>query len=466
MTRVFKKYAQVFKLKKILLFILFFNSCTTTQSLVLDRKPQGKIDDPEIEFIEPFSNLDKAKTLIVSWIDGNSKYIERLHQIVSQINKSEKSKISMHVSIPTTYSPEEFFSPVNRPDGEPFDNFKTWMSNKADFADTTYSVHTSLQNPWMQDFGDYVLLKYKNSEEKQGVFLDTNYYGGNLGSPDLSSIAKKLEIPLLNANNYKKNEKSTDGDRGGNIEATNTGEFLVGNTMSATLLKKIKMFSKKEPILVNTNFLLVGHVDEIYSVVPAKNNCGAALVYADPLYALSLTRQSPHKYGTLLDSYLNSLNYFLKKGIAQNKRLTVDDFDLTRAIRTKTEFKDADWSIKTMVRVSKLIYSDVQKITSKSSCLSETIPLPIVLDASPEFDSPEGENDFIRRLVPFINPINMIVLNGHAIFEKPMFEDVVIAELSKVFGDKIHLITDDDGFSAYSLGYGSTHCSTNVVREK
>lgn len=428
----------------------------------------------DVEYATPVSNLKPAKELMVSWLDGNQDYIEELLLLVNQHNKKNPKTppIRLVVTVPDNYGQESMYGGGMRPSGEPLADFKKWKAA----VQAKYKIkaqepipylvgvlHGAIQNPWMQDVGEQFNFKFKNDPVMKSGYLDTNYHGGHNGTDELIATSALLKFPNINAQNYISDEAPNDGDRGGNIEVTHENKLLIGNTISSQLLAQLKKITKQDPIIVNTQFLLVGHVDEIMTVVSAKNSCGAALLYADPLYAINLVLKHPGKYNINLDSFTENIRYFIKPSSKNKSNLTVDDFDLTKPLREINGDMSVDWSVLAMLKAARDIRAGVDKVVKASKCAPQVIALPVYLDLSPEFFFEDPEIDYNSRLlVPYRSPVNLLLLGSTAILEKPDFEDVVKMELGKVFGNNIHFVQADMG--NYQMAYGSVHCSSNMMR--
>lgn len=82
---------------------------------------------------------------------------------------------------------------------------------------------------------------------------------------------------------------------GGNIEGLPQGHCLVGNNAKLEHLKAL--CPSDRTLQIETDWLRVGHVDEIVSLVPLKNppqgKCSSAVLIASPRKALELLRENP-----------------------------------------------------------------------------------------------------------------------------------------------------------------------------
>lgn len=430
---------------------------------------QVKITDADIKKISLFNQTDKPTHLVVSWLENNGPLVDELYALVLDYNKAaaKEDQISLVVSIPLNYGAENMFSEEMRPDGEPYaDAKKQYAKLQAKYKTKKSLPHlqffnsTEPQNPWMQDYGDVLEVELKDGSKKT-VLMDTNYYGSTDGSKAVNELAKLLKLPVYNPNNYAVDELPNDGDRGGNLEVTHENLMYVGNTISDKLSAKLQKLSGVKPITLDTQFLVVGHIDEIMSIVPAKNKCGAALVYADPVYAINLAFLG--KTGkSAIDNYLPNMAYFLKKASLSKKApYTIADFDLTKQVRDDEIVGDTE--VLNMLKAAVSIKKNVDTVVANSKCLEQVIGLPVQMVGNPEL----GEDSFeltTRNLVPLSSPVNLVALGNTLILKEPLFKEQVIAELSKISGSKVHMIKAN--MTSYDMGFGAFHCATQVIRKR
>lgn len=429
---------------------------------------QVKITDADIKKVSLFNQTDKPTHLVVSWLENNEELIDELYALVLDYNKAaaKEDQISLIVSIPLNYGPVRMFSEEMRPDGEPYTDAKKQYAKlqakyktKKALPNLQFLNSTETQNPWMQDYGDVLEVELKDGTKKT-VLMDTNYYGGNIGSKAVNELAKLLKLPVYNPNNYGTDGYANDGDRGGNLETTHENKMYFGNTISEKLQSKLTTLSGTKPIMLDTQFLIVGHVDEIMSIVPAKNKCGAALVYADPVYAMNLV-MTFQAGNTSMEDLIVNIFYFLK----DKKKLppfTLADFDLTKKPREGENF-NGDTDVLNMLKAATSIKKNVAAVVANSKCLEQVIALPVQMTGDPELGEDISEAK-TRNLVPLSSPTNLVALGNTLVLKKPFFEKQVIQELQKIPGSKVHIIKAN--MSAYDRGLGAFHCATQVIRKR
>ncbi len=430
---------------------------------------QVKIADSDIKKISLFNQTDKPTHLVVSWLENNGELVDELYSLILNYNKTvaKEDQMSLIVSIPLNYGAISMFSNEMRPDGEPYADAKQQYAKlqakyktKKALPNLQFFNSAETQNPWMQDYGDVLEVELKDGTKKT-VLMDTNYDGGNKGAKAVNELAKLLKLPVYNPNNYAPDEYANDGDRGGNLETTHENIMYFGNTISDKLSAKMQKLSGVKPIKLDTQFLIVGHVDEIMSVVPAKNKCGAALVYADPVYAINLAFMG--KTGkAAIGNFLPNMKYFLKKSSLSKKApYTIADFDLAKQVRDEQIV--ADTEVLNMLKAAVSIKKNVDTVVANSKCLEQVIGLPVVMSSDPEMGD-EAFEQTTRNLVPLSSPTNLVALGNTLILKAPLFEEQVVAELSKIPGSKVHIIRAN--MTAYDRGLGAFHCATQVIRKR
>lgn len=425
---------------------------------------------------KPLSNLQRPTEVIVSFLEHNEEYIEALYRLIMSKNeKDPQNEITLVVSVPDNYGPASMFDERNRPSGEPMENFKQWEAKlkrqlgvKA-LPSFIMVPDSGAMNPWMQDIGEPMAFRLSGSARYTKGFLDTNYAGGQLSSSSAQSIFKALNIPIYNAKNYADGEGPNDGDRGGNIEATPEGRFFVGSTISPKLLARLEEFSGQKPFVADTSFLLVGHIDEIYSFVPVRDRCGFGLVHADSLAMINLIWSDRGKWENYnISGSRSSIEYFLKAEYRKKTKLTIDHFDLSRPVRKADNGLPSydDWVIKQNLFVYKKMAADIARLKNEMSCLETVVGLPTVFEYPPEFSLEDLRDSQERSLVPLGSAINHLILGEDLIVKEPFFSKPVRAALERVFRpNNIHFLGDKVNFSEYERNYGSTHCSTMVIRQ-
>lgn len=121
-------------------------------------------------------------------------------------------------------------------------------------------------------------LTTKKIEDDTPTWPKSNLIGPNTG--------------LFRFENFQINQGLNAGDFGGNIEIippTNSwplGRIVVGNTISQKLLHFLKDQELQSPFTIETEWLRVGHVDEVISIIP--DNKKWTIIVPDPVRAKTI----------------------------------------------------------------------------------------------------------------------------------------------------------------------------------
>ncbi|NLI75039.1 MAG: hypothetical protein GX442_01200 [Candidatus Riflebacteria bacterium] len=142
---------------------------------------------------------------------------------------------------------------------------------------------------WMQDWGEVAAIRVKGDPKQHIAVLDSNRGRG---------IA---ELPKILANFWNcaclKNPSTrfACGDYGGNVEVTPDDVLIIGNTSTEEFREFLASHGYRDRmVVVETDWLRVGHCDEYLSVIPnPKAAEGFTVVKANPRQALRLIKDSP-----------------------------------------------------------------------------------------------------------------------------------------------------------------------------
>lgn len=226
-----------------------------------------------------------------------------------------------------------------------------------------------------------------------------------------------------------------------------------------------KSFLKKqvvqEPIEICTEWLLVGHVDEIISFVPSSEGKGFKLLLASPRLAYEILNdnKSNHPTAKLLTGRTYPPDQW--HPYTRNVEVTIEDF-LDKGL-TSLEPKFTNTYLKD--------YNDFQQ--SRLDVIRGQLERKLGLDDSDRIDVPVIFADIRPGLgladALTANMVNMLVINKHCIFPKP-FGPVVngidlfqadLEEKLKAQGLNPHPIDD---WYEYHVKSGEVHCGTNTLR--
>jgi len=252
--------------------------------------------------------------------------------------------------------------------------------------------------------------------------------------PDLAAAWNGAWLPL---------PRPDDGDANGagNIEALPNGLVMLGSTAGMGLRRFLAERGYLGALaVVDTDWLEIGHVDEIVSHVilrPGAGDCGFALLRASPGAALDAL--AAHRGEIDAPASVRRLHDALR-GSARDKSESVELLATQRELET---------------RLSRAASELARAVAEHSpACRGVHVePIPVL------FECRSGRS---RCRALGANPVNMAVLNHHLVVPDPrvaiLRED--IARRLRALGQSVHFV--DDRF--YARRKGGVHCATNVLR--
>jgi protein-arginine deiminase len=206
----------------------------------------------------------------------------------------------------------------------------------------------------------------------------------------------------------------------------------------------------QKPIEIDTNFLAVGHVDEIITFVKASDRKGFRLLLASPKRAYTILTANKAAHG----SEKMMIGRSFPAGSAE---VTIKDFLDVGVLGQSAA------SIKTFNDNAQASIDGVRATFKAELGLSE----PDIIDVPglfiPNADSPTFADALTAGMV------NMLVVNGHCIVPKPfgpvvggkdLFEEDLKSSLSSLPVTVSFL----DDWDEYHVKLGEVHCSSNTLR--
>lgn len=199
----------------------------------------------------------------------------------------------------------------------------------------------------------------------------------------------------------------------------------------------------QEPIALFSDWLLVGHVDEFMTFVPAPDRKGFRLLLASPDAGYKLFRglqNSGHGQATLFD------------GLTNAEKITLDEILKDEKLQAENNYVQSciDWNRDVLKRELGLDDEDI-------------IDLPIL------FKLVEDEKEY-RAVAYYPDMVNMIVLGKNLGIPKPFGPKVngrcaLEAEMCSLMKGLGLNCTFIDDYSSYHQLLGEVHCGSNVRRE-
>lgn len=230
-----------------------------------------------------------------------------------------------------------------------------------------------------------------------------------------------------------------------------------GDNIDPDLKEFLKKQVVQEPFEIDTSWLLVGHVDEIISTVPAPTSIGFKVLIASPKCAYEILKDNKVTHPTA--TLLQGREFPETPGI--NQEITIDEYLNNGLKNLKAKF-DAAYLKQFNDNKQASLNSTRQQLENELGLSSsDIIDVPILFGDIMQ----SGFADAITAGV-----VNMLVINKHCIFPKPfgpviggkdLFEEDVITKL-KALGLMPHSIDD---WYEYHVNLGEVHCGTNSLRE-
>jgi len=333
--------------------------------------------------------------------------------------------------------------------------FRSRLSTMVSAAGCTLTQHPHSSDIWMQDCME---IGFSNRPKGAGIHAVLR----NPRAGGLSTFAETLrkadvgyeEIGVLGRSTF---------DSTGNLECTPPvkgypwgriyfGPGEPGEWFNADFKAMLKKQIVQKPIEIDTNWLLVGHVDEMMSFVPSSGGA--------PHFKLLLA--SPKRGYEILDAHKKSGDKLLTGRRNQDRTVSLEvsikDY-LASGVHgyTGAELRKYNEDVQTKIDATRstLISEGVVKE-------SDIIDLPALFIENHHFP---GKADALTA-----GMVNMLVINKHCIVPKPygpvvggtdLFEDDVESKL-KPLGLTVKFL--DDWYEYHVLS-GEVHCGTNTLRE-
>ncbi|XP_060775421.1 protein-arginine deiminase type-2 isoform X2 [Neoarius graeffei] len=257
---------------------------------------------------------------------------------------------------------------------------------------------------------------------------------------------------------YASNEKVSSLDSFGNLEVSPPvtvngknyplGRIIIGVAFPTTsygrnMTKVVQEFlwaqKVQEPIAVYSDWLMVGHVDEFMTFVPAPDRKGFRMLLASPDAAYKVLR-------TLQNNGHGNLKLFPGK----EEEVSIDELLSNSGFQEENNYvqRCIDWNRDLLKQELGLDEEDI-------------IDLPVLFKVNPKMN---------RAVAFYPDMVNMIVLGKNLGIPKPFGPQVdgkcaletAVRSLLEPLGLNCSFIDD---FTSYHVLLGEVHCGSNVLRE-
>jgi hypothetical protein len=275
-----------------------------------------------------------------------------------------------------------------------------------------------------------------------------------------------------------------DDDDGGNVEVTPEGRPYLGSTATNGLRTAVQKITGQAPVVLPTQWLFVGHVDEYVSFLPSSDECKVALVHADPLEAINIIRKrgdvplipkqdlegdgvTNRDPATAKARFFASLNYFVRPSAAQKETLELADFDLQKPVRDFATIQNFDVELLGNLNAYEEIQKGVTELRRASHCLKQVVPVPLLFARrdGTSGDRSMASDEISGGYTAVAGYLNMVSLRNHVVISKErkeFFGPIVRERLAQIVGSAANVHEIDASY--YEEGAGSVHCTSNVIR--
>jgi len=393
------------------------------------------------------NNLPIKVMVVLSHVTGNLPFVSSLVKIAAKIHEQD------HLTGDDRFKVQVFPS---HPDMMKLLEKQVTPRIMKDYVESGGAYSSS--DIWMQDWGEVGMVKLRTDPKPQLLILDSNR-GQELGP------LPKLLARYWNAW-YMKNPSKilSGGDSGGNIEVTPDDILVIGDRASPEFLDFLKRRGYRDRMaLLETNWLVVGHVDEYLSIVPNDQAAeGFTIIKANPKLGLELLKKAsraelekfkPEAYRNLLLGVYDELQR--EDGIEPPK---IDKNDPNAFVDPEMP-KKARLLIKQNRALTTLIDDNVNKLCDTINKVNRQGSRGHSIMAYPQLYF-EYYKDRFLAITPGV--INQLILRKHLIIADPQMSvyKTTIRDVAEKLGLRVHFLDD----VVYHEKWGDIHCGTNVFR--
>ena len=309
---------------------------------------------------------------------------------------------------------------------------------------------SSNETVWAQDYME-ILIDPKTGgsklinlpyEGREGDFIPT--------SIGLSCQKKMIDQPIFNPGD----PIPGNGDYGGNIDALTTKVLMIGNNMTNQTFELIRKHTSQEIIDVDVEWLETGHVDEIFTTLPLKENagdCDQALFVASPKVAYEVI-ENKTKAIKNIDSQFSA--FFVDDLVwpVRDKCLLIaneSDKDCIELKKANTYYENT---------ITKSLENVQRLIEKQHGCRLKEIRFPQLFIPLKTADKYGLYEDRAIPLNP--NAVNNIFFYPYLILPKQEFEPFQ-ADIDGKLKELPHKVEFTNSKFVHELN-GGIHCATNI----
>lgn len=425
-----------------------------------------------IKKVQLYGHQDPVHSVLVSyrnWDRGeklNLTFVKQLSGVISEINskRGQKDRVNLSVIGASQISDLNLRETILSQGAEEFQSLSTLEAGDA-----------------VQDEFEYLSVIFKSNSKPKNLVLDTLDRNDDFARELADRIDAEFMPPLFQEffrfdDGYRTEPEL--GVHGGNIEVTPNDVLYIGSTSKPTITNFFAEHGySSRMVSINTDWLYVGHVDEMVStILTPETACGFTIVKASLSKAISLLKL------TNLSEIQDIPSVTATDFQADSRELQKWQLELLHAFvadPSRNTFptpphiilNDENAAI-IIKQMRDYVLNGYQKIQAKIDNSIEILKRKIV-----EI-SPKCENiDIVELPVLYIceeaeigcsslngNPVNMLVLDQNILMDDPLlskFQDEVKIQLSK--RNQRVFFMDATG---YNINNSGVHCATNVIRSR
>ncbi|KAI0968362.1 hypothetical protein F4678DRAFT_198578 [Xylaria arbuscula] len=218
----------------------------------------------------------------------------------------------------------------------------------------------------------------------------------------------------------------------------------------------------QDPLILDTNWLAVGHVDEMVQFLPANTPYGWALYIADPVAGIKILQDAKEDHGDT-PAFSRPNDTYTPKGLGDVPGLTINELLTDKLISDNQGFADKlDVVLNVLQKETGIAPQDIHYV-------------PMVFTTGVCWGPDEGvapdrncSTKHAAALYPAV--LNGVVLSNSTYLSPkpwgPLIDgtDIMEKATNKVYGEVgLNVVYIDDWYSHHDGG-GEVHCGTNTVR--
>jgi hypothetical protein len=406
---------------------------------------------------KPLDPTYPAHALVLGWspvATGQPDRTRFYHQLL-QILKEERPDLILQYLTPT-YAMSTAGSDLN---------------TKLAYSGKIQLIETKADIPWPQDMMVLGGVRSANNTPFRPTALN---FPENDQHPEYrpatNSYAAATKMLVMNGLREQSGPDEFPNNLGGNIVAFPGGVVAIGSGISSQVESVLKGQGLVVKRVASQRLPNGGHVDEMFAVIPANNQCGFSILYNSPKKAIDIAKASNNKnqiFGGIKG--IMGGNHETQPCIAWfGQRMQEEGYKKGNTFQNVlecSEMRDAMSELDSDIRDD--LKQITRAVTHRTGCRDvDVIPLPVLYGARPKFHSTGGSYGYnLDTLADLnINPVNGITLDKLFITPhqvSPDFEIYIKGEIEKR-GVKVRFVNADS--LNLNKAPGGVHCATNVMR--